>query len=48
MARIVKGGLIQTTLALSSEQPIEAIKKAMSDASDEQKARLEKCLKLLQ
>ena len=28
MARIVKGGLIQTTLALSSEQPIEAIKNA--------------------
>jgi N-carbamoylputrescine amidase len=29
MARIVKGGLIQATLAGSSEQPIEAIKKAM-------------------
>lgn len=31
MSRIVRGGLIQTTLAGSTEQPIEAIKKAMID-----------------
>ena len=31
MPRIVKGGLIQATLALSSDQPIDAIKKAMID-----------------
>ncbi|MDR3668344.1 MAG: nitrilase-related carbon-nitrogen hydrolase [Ignavibacteriaceae bacterium] len=31
MARIVRGGLIQATLALSSEQPIEKVKKAMID-----------------
>ena len=31
MARIVKGGLIQTTLSTSSEQPIEVIKKSMID-----------------
>src|ERR1041385_2775478 len=31
MSRIVKGGLIQATLATSSEQPIETIKKAMID-----------------
>lgn len=31
MPRIVRGGLIQTTLAGSTEQPIETIKKAMID-----------------
>ena len=31
MARIVRGGLIQATLALSSEQPIEKVKQAMID-----------------
>ena len=31
MARVVKGGLIQATLATSSEAPIETIKKAMID-----------------
>jgi len=31
MARIVKGGLIQATLATSSEAPIDVIKKAMID-----------------
>ena len=31
MARIVKGGLIQATLAVSAEQPIETIRKAMID-----------------
>jgi N-carbamoylputrescine amidase len=31
MPRIVKGGLIQATLAISSEQPIEVIKKSMID-----------------
>ncbi len=31
MSRTVRGGLIQTTLAASSEQPIEVIKKAMID-----------------
>ncbi len=31
MPRIVRGGLIQTTLAASTEQPIETIKKAMVD-----------------
>ncbi len=33
MSRTVRGGLIQTTLAASSEQPIEIIKKAMVDKS---------------
>jgi beta-ureidopropionase len=31
MARIVRGGLIQATLAISSEQPIEKVKQAMID-----------------
>jgi len=31
MARMIRGGLIQTTLAGSTEQPIEAIKKGMID-----------------
>lgn len=31
MPRIVKGGLIQCSLAISSEEPIEKIKKAMTD-----------------
>jgi N-carbamoylputrescine amidase len=31
MARVVRGGLIQATLALSSEQPIEKVKQAMID-----------------
>jgi N-carbamoylputrescine amidase len=31
MARIVRGGLIQATLALSSEHPIEKVKQAMID-----------------
>lgn len=31
MPRIVRGGLIQTSLAVSTEQPIEVIKKAMID-----------------
>ncbi len=31
MPRIVRGGLIQTSLAISSDQPIESIKKAMID-----------------
>jgi len=31
MPRIVRGGLIQTTLATSTEQPIDAIKQAMID-----------------
>ena len=31
MARIVRGGLIQATLALSSEQPINKVKQAMID-----------------
>jgi beta-ureidopropionase len=31
MSRIVRGGLIQSSLAISADQPIEAIKKAMID-----------------